>query len=188
MIEYEGLADKYRITVRNDIMREIEHRGGNEINNTFGMGVSSFTFVRDKSLYNRLITNYKSMVAQLEPEDVQEQEMEQLFQEDEYDAMEMAVEPEPSESIHVNTRKRKQIDNDMNKEMKRNKRDETPQYPAIMRAWYEYWAEKLKKGFLTDVPKEFTRHESPPTLAQFIESKSGDAILKYSKFASKQFQ
>jgi len=183
-----GLDDKYQIEVRTDIFREIGQRGNGKNKNVVGMGVSDNTLVRDKSLYTRLLGNYKQMISQLQVDPAQkmeEENLEQLFQEE---PMELEIEPEPSESIHVNSHKRKMMENEMDREMKRNKRDDNPQYPAVLQSWHAYWTEKLKKGFLNDVPKEFTRYEKPPTIEQFAETKSGDAMLKFSKFIANQFQ
>ena len=100
----------------------------------------------------------------------------------------MEVEEDPGESMHVNNRKRKMMESAMDRDMKRpNVGFSDVHYPEAAVQWYNYWSQKLKKGFLTDVPKEFTTMQKPPSLNDFMQTKTGDAIVKYSRFMSKQF-
>ena len=173
----------YRTPVRPDVFREISQRGtgkkkSNAVSTSFvGFGVPDDTFILKKKIYNFILEGYDSIISQIAFD-----EEEELFQ---YDDLEMEVE---EESIHVNNHKRKMMENSIDRDMKRPKQvTEEIQYPALLTQWYTYWSQKLDKGFLNDVPREYTSAANVPTMKQFMESKTGDAIIKFSRFISKQF-
>ena len=196
-----GLDKKYRTPVRSDVFREISQRGTGKKNtrNTatsfVGFGVPDDTFILKKKTHASILTNYKTLIKQIAFYDP----LEELFAEgtfgeppskegEDYHELEMEVEEDPGESMHVNNRKRKMMESAMDRDMKRpNVGFSDVHYPEAAVQWYNYWSQKLKKGFLTDVPKEFTTMQKPPSLNDFMQTKTGDAIVKYSRFMSKQF-
>jgi len=188
------LDNIYITPVRSDVFREISQRGTgkNKTQTTttsyVGFGVADNTFILKKKIYNSILEDYKSIIQQISfGDDQDDDEMEYLFEE-EKDELEMDIEEDPKESMHVNTQKRKLMENAIDRDMKRTKQDiPAIEHPFLLVHWYSYWSEKLNKGFLNDVPREFTNEDKAPTLDQFVQTKTGDAILKFCKFTSKQF-